>query len=83
MDHTTTKELFKWIKNSPTPFHAIAYMKQQLQAEGYQELFEHKEWNIHPSGKYFVTRNQSSIIAFQIGTDLQDYSFHISASHSD
>ena len=46
MDHTTTKELFKWIKNSPTPFHAIAYMKQQLQAEGYQELFEHKEWNI-------------------------------------
>lgn len=83
MDHTTTKELFKWIKNSPTPFHAIAYMKQQLQAEGYQELFEHKEWDIHPSGKYFVTRNQSSIIAFQIGTDLQDYSFHISASHSD
>lgn len=83
MDHTTTKELFKWIKNSPTTFHAIAYMKQQLKTNGFQELLEQNEWNIQPNGKYFVTRNQSSIIAFQIGSDIQDYSFHISASHSD
>lgn len=83
MSYTNVTELFSWIKHSPTAFHAIAYMKQELEKEGYIELYEQDEWQVQTSGKYFVIRNQSSIIAFQIGKDMNDYSFHICASHSD
>lgn len=34
-------------------------------------------------GKYYVSRNGSSLIAFQVGTELRSYSFNIAASHSD
>ena len=47
------------------------------------ELLEGKEWTISPGGKYFVTRNGSSIIAFQVGTELDEYGFQVVASHSD
>ena len=32
---------------------------------------------------YFVCRNDSSIIAFQLGTELEEYSFNIASSHTD
>ncbi len=34
-------------------------------------------------GKYFTTRNGSSIIAFAIGGELADYHFQLTSSHSD
>lgn len=40
-------------------------------------------WKLEPEGKYYVTRNDTSIIAFHIGNALEDYSFNIAASHSD
>lgn len=79
----TAKELVSFIKQSPTCFHAVANMKAQLEQNGYEELLEGKNWNIIPGGKYYVTRNQSSIIALQIGTKLDHYSFNVAASHSD
>ncbi len=83
MTKTSVNELFSFIKNSPTCFHATAQIAKMLKQAGYRELSEAQTWEIHPSGKYYVTRNQSSIIAFHIGTQLDDYSFNIVASHSD
>lgn len=34
-------------------------------------------------GRYYVTRNDSSIIAMNVGEQLEDYCFKIAASHSD
>lgn len=34
-------------------------------------------------GKYYTTRNNSSILAFQVGKILDDYHFQITAAHSD
>ncbi len=50
---------------------------------GYQRLNEGEAWDIRQDGKYYVTRNDSSIIALHIGSKLEDYSFKIAASHSD
>ena len=36
-----------------------------------------------PGGKYYVTRNNSSIIALKVGSNLENYSFNVAASHSD
>lgn len=83
MYRETAKELMSFIKDSPTCFHAVANMAAMLEAEGYQELLEGKPWDVVPGGKYYVTRNQSSIIAVNVGTDLSEYSFNVAASHSD
>ncbi len=77
-----TNALLHFIKNSPSPFHAVEEMKSILLGEGFEELQESKSWSIVKGGKYFVTRNNSSIIAFRIPED--NYTgFQIMASHSD
>lgn len=75
--------LTSFIGKSPTAFHAIANMGDILRENGYQRIFEGEKWKLKPGGKYFVTRNDSSIIALNVGTQLEDYCFKIAASHSD
>ena len=79
----TSRELLKFIEKSPSCFHAIRAIKDELNENGFEELFESKKWNIKHGKKYYVIRNSSSIIAFKVGEDLDNYSFNIIASHSD
>ena len=83
MDNQTIRELTSFIKNSPTAFHAVKSIRDILTKEGFQELKESEKWKIEKGGKYYVTRNHSSILAFKIGNQLDEYSFHVTASHSD
>ena len=76
------EELFQFIENSPSCFHAIETIRKKLNAEGFIELVEGRSWQIEKGKKYYVTRNLSSIIAFKIPEN--DFkNFHIVASHSD
>ena len=76
------KELFQFIENSPSCFHAIVTIREKLNDEGFIELVEGRSWQIEKGKKYYVTRNLSSIIAFKIPEN--DFkNFHIVASHSD
>ena len=76
-------DLINFIQESPSPYHAIDSIKKKLHEQGFVELREHMTWEIKPKGKYYVTRNDSSIIAFDLGEDDLNYSFNIVASHSD
>lgn len=76
-------EVLTFIKNSPSCFHAINQMKTVLKAAGYEELRECEAWKLEKGGKYFTTRNGSSLIAFHIGKQLDDYHFQVTSSHSD
>ncbi|MCI9123401.1 MAG: M18 family aminopeptidase [Eubacterium sp.] len=76
-------EMTGFLKECPTAFHAVARIGQELECNGYERLRENEKWEIKPGGSYYVTRNDSSLIAFCIGTRLSDYCFHIAASHSD
>ncbi len=76
-------ELATFLKECPTAFHAVETIGKELANNGYERLRENEKWEIQPGGTYYVTRNDSSMIAFRIGTKLTDYSFHIAASHSD
>ena len=75
------EQLLTFLDHSPTPFHAIHNIREILLSEGYTELFEKDEWELN-AGKYFVTRNLSSIIAFRI-PEGEPTGFMIGASHSD
>ena len=78
-----SKELVSFIQKSPTAFHAVEQMRSLLKDNGYEELLEGRKWHIEPGHRYFVTRNNSSIIALNLGTQLDNYSFNVAASHSD
>lgn len=83
METNIISELTTFIEHAPTAFHAIDEIKMLLKKEGFQELKESEMWNLEPGEKYYVTRNNSSIIALKAGKDLENYSFHVTASHSD
>ena len=81
-EETIVKELFSFIEASPTAFHAVDTMKKILEIEGYQPLLESREWKLEKGGKYYVTRNGTSLLAFRIPK--RDFrGFQIMASHSD
>ncbi|MBR3972204.1 MAG: M18 family aminopeptidase [Ruminococcus sp.] len=76
------QRLFEFIEKSPTAFHTVENIRERLLLSGFSELNLSKPWKINAGGKYFVTRNASSVIAFKI--PIQNVSsFMIAASHSD
>ena len=77
------KDFIKFINDSPTSFEAIDNIASMLDKKGYEELNEKKTFKIKKGGKYYVTRNGSSIIAINAGKTLNDPSLQITASHSD
>lgn len=82
MSSNHVKQLFKFIENSPSCFHAIKTITEELKNEGFVEIKEKDTWQIEKGKKYYVTRNLSSVIAFKIPQN--DFkSFNIVASHSD
>lgn len=60
--------LIDFLKASPTPFHATASLARYLQAAGFKRLDERDPWYLEADGRYYVTRNDSAIIAFQMGS---------------
>ena len=66
MNYTVSKELAQFLEGSPSCFHAVENMKKPLLNENFVELQENQKWHIQPGGRYFVTRNGSSLIAFTI-----------------
>ena len=60
------EEFLNFAEQSPTAFHAAANLKEMLQEQGYRELKEKNPWLVDGGGKYFVTRNDSALIAFHV-----------------
>lgn len=79
------EELLEFIDKSPSAFHAAANLAEMLEKREYRRLREEEDWEICPGGRYYVTRNDSSIIAFAL-PELENAlirGFHIAAAHSD
>ncbi len=76
--------LLSFLQASPTPFHATDSMRSALLAEGYVELIEEDNWVIEEGGKYFVTRNESSLIAFTTPVlDVSQTGWRMIGAHTD
>ncbi|KMP10488.1 aminopeptidase [Candidatus Nitromaritima sp. SCGC AAA799-A02] len=79
-----SRSLLELIDRSPTPFHAVAELGRLLKDGGYAELKEQDSWNLSPGGKYFVTRNGSSLTAFCAGSSSPESAgFKIIGAHTD
>lgn len=81
-EKTINTALADFIHSSPSPFHAVKTLTDQLDAEGYTKLTESRAWKLEPGGKYYVTRNETTLATFRIPTS-EPQGFMISAAHSD
>ena len=76
-------ELLSFIDGNPTAYHTTASVRNILLKEGFSELLESRRWQLEPGRSYFVCRNGSSILAFRMGEQLENYSFNVAAAHTD
>ncbi|KAG0709526.1 peptidase M18 [Suillus ampliporus] len=62
------KRFLNFVNASPTPFHAVLNASIRLEASGFKKVLEAEDWErtLQPRGKYYFTRNQSSLVAFTI-----------------
>ncbi|KAI0254368.1 aspartyl aminopeptidase [Lactifluus subvellereus] len=58
----------QFVNASPTPFHAVRNAALRLERAGFISIREKDDWEatLQPGGKYYFTRNQSSLLAFTI-----------------
>jgi aspartyl aminopeptidase len=56
--------LLGFLDASPTPFHATKNMAGMFENAGFIKLNEVEKWSLEQGGKYYLTRNDSSVIAF-------------------
>ena len=81
---TFNKGLCDFIDKSPTPFHAVSNMCEHFKQHGFERLNEVDTWGNLPAGSYYVTRNDSSIIAFSLPEiDLAETGLHMVGAHTD
>ncbi|KAL6453302.1 APE4 Aspartyl aminopeptidase 4 [Candida maltosa Xu316] len=70
------QEFVDFVNNSPTPYHAVNSVKTILKDAGFEEIKERNNWSqahsLQKGGKYYVTRNGSSLIAFTVGQQFQN-----------
>lgn len=76
------QKLIDFIEKSPTAYQTVEEMKKRLLENNYKELSEKDRWELQKGNNYFVTRNDSSLIAFSIPNE-DCWKFHIMVSHTD
>lgn len=63
--------LFDFIAKSPTCFQAVETSAEMLEQAGFEKLTEASAWELKAGNGYYVTRNQSSLIAFRMPERLE------------
>ncbi len=77
------RQLCDFISRASTPFHAVAELSRRLEEGGFTRLSEEGVRELKP-GRYFLTRNGSSIIAFVCGSESPAHQgFRMVGAHTD
>jgi aspartyl aminopeptidase len=77
----------EFLDASPDPFHAVQTSADMLLQAGFTEI-DPQDSAVHcrllPGGKYFFTRNRSTLVAFAVGKKFQPgHGFKIIGAHTD
>ncbi len=84
MSNTLVNGLMSFIDQSPSMFHAADTIISQLESNGFAYLDPSSNWNLEVNGKYYVTSNQSAVIAFIVNsTAVENEGFKIVGAHTD
>lgn len=81
---SNTQELLNFINKSKTAFQSAYEIKSILDKEGYAQIKEEDTWNLEKGGKYYIKKNDSAVIAFEIGLgDIEKDGFRLIGAHTD
>ena len=76
------QDLMKFLDASSVNFLAVREICRRLNEAGFKHLSRAEHWNLEPGGKYYVTQNDSAVMAFVAG-ESPEAGYHIISAHSD
>ncbi|KAI9247475.1 peptidase M18 [Phascolomyces articulosus] len=77
-------DFIQFLNASPSPFHAVHEASRRLENAGFEKISERSAWQLKRKGKYYFTRNGSSIVAFVVGGKYRPGNgFSIVGAHTD
>lgn len=78
------ENLMSFIDETPNAYYCVDNLRKILIENNFSELYENEIWNdLKEDGKYFVVRNDSSLIAFKMSDKKENISFNIVSAHTD
>ncbi len=78
------QDLLNFIDASPSPWHVIAEIERRLQPYQFQRLLETDSWKLIAGGRYYVVRDDSSIVLIVVGSKaFAENGFKILGAHTD
>lgn len=80
------KKAMDYFDQSPDPFHAVQTSIDRLASAGFEELPDGANYKekVVPGGKYYFTRNKSTLVAFSVGGKVEPGSgFKVIGGHTD
>lgn len=76
--------LLRFIEECPSCYHVIAKVGETYRENGFQELEERKPWKLEWGKQYYITRNDSALIAFRLPEkERKVQGYHVAAAHCD
>ena len=77
------EHLLTFLRDSPTPYHAVESASIRLRAAGFLPLDERDSWEKISPGKYFVVHGESALLAFIVPRTAKLEGFRIVGAHTD
>ena len=84
MEKNLALELVDFLYDSPSACHGVKATQKILDKNGFVEIKETDKWDLQAKGKYYVIKNDSALIAFEVGTgDIEETGFRLIGAHTD
>ncbi|MBR6478875.1 MAG: M18 family aminopeptidase [Lachnospiraceae bacterium] len=78
------QDMLKFIEACPSCYHVVARLGETYEKNGFIRLDEKEAWELEWGKSYFVTRNDSAIIAFRLPLGKEEVKgYHVAAAHCD
>lgn len=84
MEKKLALELVDFLYDSPSACHGVKATQKILDENGFIEIKETDKWDLQAKGKYYVIKNYSALIAFEVGTgDIEETGLRLIGAHTD
>lgn len=83
MSRGIARGLPEFLDSGLTAYHAAHRIIARLESRGFHRLEEGSRWQLEPGTSYYVERNGSSVIAFNLGAARGNHRFLLAGAHTD
>ncbi len=78
------KQLFDFLQQSPTPFHAAEYLATHFHQAGFQRLQEGETWETEACKGYYCIRDNGTFLGFKLAADpFRSTPWRMTGAHTD